>query len=88
MKDPQSLYHTLNAGHVLDSSSNSTGDREVVGSGEENRCLGSRICNQVGLFKAEGLLHEKLIFQRSSSEIRKAKDMRATQETGMSLERF
>ena len=78
MKDPQSLYHTLSAELVQGSSFGSTGDQEISERGEEIRRLGSQICNQVGLFKAEGLLHEKLKFQRSSSEIRKVKDMRAT----------
>ena len=78
MKDPQSLYHTLSAELVQDSSFGSTGDQEISERGEEIRRLGSQICNQDGLFKAERLLHEKLQFQRSSSETREAKDMRAT----------
>ena len=60
MKDPQSLYHTLSTELVQDSSFGSTGDQEISERGEEIRRLGSQICNQDGLFKAERLLHEKL----------------------------
>ena len=59
VKDPQSLYHTLNAGHVLDSSSDSTGDQEVDERGKKTVILAAGSATKLAYSRQKGCCMRK-----------------------------